>query len=88
MRADEIRECMSLPFGLILYKHATRASQNLPMQGNVPGVRAFTLRVTSKQLIRTELEQAFGYSHRSLFPDFQGLREHARSFPPPRDAHI
>lgn len=80
LRADEVRECMSLPFSLIKYGQAVAAAEGRRLPGAEPGIRAFTLRVTRKPSIRTELEQVFGYSHRSLFPDYQGFREHGRSF--------
>lgn len=80
LRAAEVRKCMSLPFSLIKYGQAVAAREGRGLRGIEPGVRAFTLRATNKALIRTELEQVFGYSYRSLFPDYQGFREHARSF--------
>jgi hypothetical protein len=55
-------------------------SQWQRLKGAPPKARAFTLRVTAKPEVRSELEQAFAYSHRSLFPDFPGHAEYGTSF--------
>lgn len=36
--------------------------------------------MTNKPLVRSQLEQAFGFSNRSLFPDFPGYADHGTSF--------
>jgi hypothetical protein len=81
LRDDEVRRCMSLPFSLMSYEQAVPGNERRD-RADEPGGRAFTLRVINKAAIRSELEQVFGYSHRSLFPDYQGFREHGESFGP------
>jgi hypothetical protein len=81
LRADEVKACMSVPFRLIQYRQAQDAVKGKTPPGKSPQARAFTVRVTHKAEIRVELEQAFGYTHSSLYPDFSGLAEHGRSFP-------
>ena len=78
LRANEVRACMSLPFRLITYQQAVSAFAGQRLRGQPP--RAFTLRVRNKREIRKQLDQAFDLSHRSLFPDFPGLRQYGRSF--------
>jgi hypothetical protein len=80
LRAAEVRATMSLPFGLITYDQAVAAAAGTTLRGRPPQLRAFTVRTENKPALRQELEQAFGYSHRSLFPDFSGLAMHGRSF--------
>jgi hypothetical protein len=81
LAATEVRECMSVPFTLINYKHAVAAAQGKRWRGKQPSkARSFTLRVKApKQAIRGELESAFGYTQRSLFPDFPGFADYAKA---------
>jgi FRG domain len=83
MRAHEVLECMSVPFNLIKFEQARAAAEGRALRGTPPDTRAFTLTVSNKAAIRTDLERAFGYSHASIYPDFPGFAEHARSVPPP-----
>jgi hypothetical protein len=80
LRADEIRECMSLPFQLITYGRASSSAVGGRPRGPRPKASAFTVRIDNKEVIRRDLEQAFGYSPRSLFPDIPGLRRYGKSF--------
>jgi hypothetical protein len=80
MRASEIRECMSVPFGLINYQQAVAAARGERLPGATPKARAFTLRIEDKQTICEELERGFGYSHSVMFPDFPGLARFGTSF--------
>ena len=80
MHAEDVRACMSVPFRLITYDRAEAAAEGRGIRGAPAIARAFTLRVCDKARQRTELEQAFGYSHRSLFPDFPGFRDHGLAF--------
>ncbi len=80
LRADEIRECMSVPFTLVKYEHAVASAEGRALRGVRPRLPSFTLRITNKTQLRTELEQAFSYSFGSLFPDFAGLATYGRSF--------
>jgi hypothetical protein len=80
LTADEVRECMSLPFRLVTYERAAAALQGRSTPGQPSKTRAFTLRVTHKRRLRGDLEQAFGYTHRSLFPDWAGFSAFGRSF--------
>lgn len=70
LRAQEVRTCMSVPFGLINYEQAVAAYHGRQLQGRPATARAFTIRITRKTRIRVQLERAFGYSHRSLVPGF------------------
>jgi hypothetical protein len=78
--ASEVRECMSLPFSLISYRQAVAARQNRQLAGRPPEVRAFTLLISGKPTLRADLENAFGYSRQSLFPDLPGFAEYGQSF--------
>jgi hypothetical protein len=80
LRAHEVRTCMSIPFRLINYQQAVAAFNGQQLVGAPPKARAFTLRVTGKSGLRAELDQAFSYSHRSLFPDFPGHAKYGVSF--------
>jgi FRG domain len=80
LHADEVRACMSVPFRLIKYAQAVAAFEGKQLRGAPPKARAFTLKVANKPGLRAELEQAFGYSYRSLFPDFAGLAAYGRAF--------
>lgn len=80
LKADEVRACMSFPFQLIGYERAEAFAEGKPERGRPPKASAFTLRVKNKVAVRKELQQVFGYSHRSLFPDFPGFREYGRSW--------
>jgi hypothetical protein len=80
LHADEVRTCMSVPFRLINYQQAVAASRGQRLIGATPKARSFTLRVREKATVRAELEQAFGYSHQSLFPDFPGFSDHGAAF--------
>jgi len=80
LRAAEVRECMSVPFKLINYDQAVAASEGRNLVGKPPKARAFTLRISNKADLRRGLEQAFGYSYSSLFPDFAGLRDYGKSW--------
>jgi hypothetical protein len=80
LRADEVRECMSVPFRLINFQQAVAAASGDRLIGHEPKADAFTLRITNKDVVRTALERAFGYSYRSLFPDFPGFASFGRSF--------
>lgn len=80
LHAAEVRECMSVPFKLINYDQAVAASEGRKLVGKPPKARAFTLRISNKADLRLGLEQAFGYSYSSLFPDFPGLRDYGKSW--------
>ena len=80
IRAHEVRETMSLPFVLINYQQAVAAYNNEWFPGAQPLARSFTLRIRQKPELRRDIEQAFGYSHWSLFPDFPGIAGYGRSF--------
>jgi hypothetical protein len=80
LHAAEVRECMSVPFKLINYDQAVAASEGRNLPGKPPKARAFTLRICNKADVRLGLEQAFGYSYASLFPDFPGLHDYGRSW--------
>jgi FRG domain-containing protein len=81
LHADEVRECMSVPFKLINYDQAVAALNNERLVGAPPKARAFTLKINGdKGELRAELARAFGHSHRSLFPDFPGLSQFGQSF--------
>lgn len=80
LRADEVRECMSIPFRLITYDRAIAAYENRAVPGRAPRARAFTLKVGNKGQLKAELEQAFGYSYRSLFPDLPGFEQHGQTW--------
>lgn len=79
IHADEVRECMSVPFRLISYDQAVAAFNGQALVGHAPRARAFTLRIQNKPQLRTELDRAFSYSHSSLFPDFAGFKAYGRS---------
>jgi hypothetical protein len=79
LRVAEVRACMSLPFSLIQYEHATTAPQGRRLSGRPPVARAFTLRVGHKAQLRLDLERTFGYTHATVYPDFPGFAEHAAS---------
>ena len=70
---------MSVPFRLIQYQQAEAAFAGTALPGTAPKATAFTLCIASKPTIRAELEQAFGFSFRSLFPDFPGLAAYGRA---------
>jgi hypothetical protein len=78
MKADEVRQCMSVPFRLIKYDHAVAASTGTALKGTPPRARAFTLRISKKAEIRRDLERSFGYSNATLFPDMAGFHERNR----------
>ncbi len=78
--AEDVRACMSVPFRLINYEQAVSAAAGTTLAGAPPKARAFTLRVKSKEATRASLEQAFGYTHRSLFPDFPGFSDFGQTF--------
>jgi hypothetical protein len=80
MRAAEVRECMSIPFRLIRYDRAIAADEERVVPGPAPRAGAFTLKVGNKDGLRSELEQAFGYSYRSLFPDLPAFEQYGRSW--------
>jgi hypothetical protein len=80
---DQVLACMSVPFHLIKFEQAVAAWEGRKLPGVEPRTFAFTLTVSNKAAIRTDLERAFGYSHASIYPDFPGFSEHARSVPPP-----
>lgn len=80
LRAAEVRECMSIPFRLITYDRAIAAFEGRVVPGPAPRARAFTLKVGNKPELRSELEQAFGYSYRSLFPDMPAFERYGRSW--------
>ena len=80
MTAEQVRNCMSMPFRLIKYDQAVAAAEGRNLVGKPPKARAFTLRVRAKQVLKQQLEQGFGYSHDSLFPDFPGFADYGRSF--------
>ena len=82
LHADEVRLCMSVPFRLIQYDQAEAAFSGGGFPGSPPKARAFTIRIANKPDVRAELEQAFGFSFRSLFPDFAGLARYGTSFQP------
>lgn len=80
MTAEQVRNCMSMPFRLIKYDQAVAAAEGRNLVGKPPKARAFTLRVRAKQVLKQQLEQGFGYSHDSLFPDFPVFADYGRSF--------
>jgi hypothetical protein len=80
LRAAEVRECMSIPFRLITYDRAIAAFERRQLPGPAPKARAFTLKVANKTELRAELQQAFGYSYRSLFPDLPAFERYGRSW--------
>jgi hypothetical protein len=80
LNAAEVRECMSVPFRLIGYDQAVAAFEGRNLPGQPPKARAFTLRISRKADLRRGLEQAFGYSYPSLFPDLPGYRDYGRSW--------
>jgi hypothetical protein len=68
---------MSVPFQLIHYDQAIAAAEARRLAGAEPAkTRAFTLRVSNKAELRSDLGRAFGYSHASLFRDFLGLAKY------------
>lgn len=80
LRTPEVRACMSVPFGLVQYTHATAAAEGEKAPGRPPTeTRAFTLRVTNKATMREDVGRAFGYSHANIYPDFPGFARHAAS---------
>jgi hypothetical protein len=81
MRAAEVRASMSVPFQLINYRQAEAAYRGESISGKQPEARGFTLRVRNKRELLRELEQGFGYSYRSLFPDFPGFSDHGQKWP-------
>jgi hypothetical protein len=82
LRTPQVRECMSVPFGLVQYAHATAAASGEKPPGRPPSAtRAFTLRITGKPTLRADLDRTFGYSHATIFPDFPGFA--ARATDPP-----
>jgi hypothetical protein len=80
LRAAEVRSSMSVPFQLIGYDQAVAAMAGRRLRGQPPQTRAFTLRVENRAEVRSDLERAFGYASRSLFPDPAGLRVYGRSW--------
>lgn len=78
--ADEVRACMSVPLALINYEQAVRAYEGRKWVGKPPKAKAFTLRVGNKDVLRAEIEQAFSYSHSSLFPDFAGFATYRKAY--------
>ena len=56
----------------------SREGRTLP--GWKPKSRAFTLLVRNKSAVRESLVQMFGYSYRSLFPDYLGFGRHGVSW--------
>lgn len=80
LRTKEVRECMSVPLTLVMYQQAEAAAANRRLAGQPARARSFTLRIGQKDRVRNELKQTFGYSHRSLFPDFPGLAAYGSSF--------
>jgi hypothetical protein len=66
---------MSLPFRLIKYEQAVAADEGRTLAGAPAEARAFTLRISNKEALRSDLTQGFGYSPRLLFPDFPGFRD-------------
>jgi hypothetical protein len=73
LTANEVRACMSVPLTLIIYERAVAAAAGRPMIGATPTAATFTIRVSNKPQVRGDLECAFGFSHRALFPDFPGI---------------
>ena len=66
LRAPEVRQCMSVPFVLINYQQAEAAFAGTLLAGAPPKARSFTLCITGhKAELRAELNQIFGYGHRS-----------------------
>jgi FRG domain-containing protein len=80
LNADEVRQCMSVPFQLITYEQAKAAYAGKRTGGNQPQVAAFTLRVANKEEVRSDLERTFGLSSSVLFPDVPGLATFGTSF--------
>jgi hypothetical protein len=64
---------------------ALRMHKANPRAGGVPndGSPAYTFRIaaTAKAEIRERLESMFGYSHRTIYPDFPGFAAHGTSLP-------
>ena len=81
MSAAEIRGCMSIPFTLVGYDRAQAAGRGVAAKGRPPKAGAFTLRISNKPKVRAELRAAFGYSYRTLFPDFAALADRGKTFP-------
>jgi hypothetical protein len=80
LSADEIRECMTVPFQLIKYDKAEAAAEGRQMPGQKPKSLAFTLTINNKTQVRESLVQMFDYSHRSLFPDYPGFAAYGVSW--------
>ena len=73
---DEVLEATSLPIRL----HQFRENGS---PGRPPGRPCYTLRIDkqAKSEIRKRLEVLFGYSKRTLFPDYPGFAEHGIDLP-------
>jgi len=71
---------MSVPLQLITYEQAEAAFNGRHAAGRAPQVAAFTLRIRNSAEVLVDLEQTFGLSSRSLFPDVPGLAAYGASF--------
>lgn len=80
LRTAEVRASMSVPLRLVTYQQAEAAARKERLPGQPPRARAFTLRISRKAAIREELQRGFGYSYRSLFPDFPGFASYGSTF--------
>lgn len=82
LRQHEVQKCMSVPFSVINYEQAVAAAEGRRLPGRPPVARCFTLRIRNKATLRKDLERTFGYTHASIYPDFPGFADYARSVPP------
>jgi hypothetical protein len=80
LRAEDVRNSMSVPIELVRYARAEAAGKGGKVPAQPNEIRTFTLRVANKRRLRADLENSLGLTHRSLFPDLTGFSQYGRSW--------
>jgi hypothetical protein len=74
----EVRQCISIP---LRFHKADPEAGGVPAAGGQPAY-TFRIRAAAKSEIRTRLAELFGYTHRTIYPDYPGYATHGMQHRP------
>jgi hypothetical protein len=70
---DDVRRCISIP---LRFHKADPEAGGVPAAGGQPAY-TFRIKASAKAEIRRRLGELFGYTHRTIYPDYPGFARHA-----------
>jgi FRG domain len=70
---NDVRQCISIP---LRFHKADPGAGGVPAAGGQPAY-TFRIKASAKADIRRKLAELFGYTHRTIYPDYPGFARHA-----------